>query len=253
MCNARAAVRVPASAPSRGWTRATSLFAPPFARAADHQRIGDHRVRAQHFFDFLDEHLLAAGVDHQRVAAVQPQRPIRFQRGAVARYHHAFTVDLRKGLAGGVGIVEVPQRNPAFPGGPSHLVLAWGKKVAVVLGQHQSALAQREGVGSGVAVAVPESHVSGLRRPVPVDQSELRQQFQQRLLIFEIRCGTAGADRGQRRQVVAAASQLSDQRPGVGVPDHRHHAPPSRAPRFATPIAGRVSCWCRRARRSGRP
>src|ERR1700734_1985107 len=115
----------------------------------------------------------------------------------VARYHHAFTIDLRKGLAGGVGIVEISQRNSAFPCRPSHLLLAWGKKVAVVLGQHQSALTQRKGVGASVTMAVPESHVSGLRRPVPVDQRELRQQRQQRLLMFEIRCGTSGADGGK--------------------------------------------------------
>lgn len=134
-------------------------------------------MRPQHFLDFLDEDLLAAGVDNQRVAAVQTQCPIHRERGAVARDHHPLTVDDREGLTGGIGIIEVAQRNTALAGGPTHLVIPGGEEVGVVLRQHEAALAQGEGVGAGVAATVPESHVPGLGRSVAVDQSELRQQL----------------------------------------------------------------------------
>ena len=48
-----------------GFDERHDLLAPPLAVAADHQRIGHPRVRAQHRFDLFDEDLLAAGVDHQ--------------------------------------------------------------------------------------------------------------------------------------------------------------------------------------------
>ena len=59
------------------------LLAPAFAGTTDHQGVRDIGVGPQDLFDLLDEHLLTAGVDHERVAAVQPQRSVRLQRGSV--------------------------------------------------------------------------------------------------------------------------------------------------------------------------
>ena len=45
------------------------FFAPAFTWAAHHQSVRDRRVGAQYLFDLFDEHLFAAGVDHQRITA----------------------------------------------------------------------------------------------------------------------------------------------------------------------------------------
>src|ERR1700733_9199381 len=127
-------------------------------------------MRAQYFLNLLDENLLAAGVDDQGIAAVQPQCAVLRQSGAVAGYHHPLAVDDWEGLKGGVGIIQVPERDSPFSGGPADFVLPGAKKVTVVLGQHQSTLAQREGVGPSVTPTVPEPHVAGFRRAVPVDE-----------------------------------------------------------------------------------
>ena len=44
------------------------FLTPPFTWAADHQCVGDGRVRSQDLFDFLHEHLLPAGVYDQGIA-----------------------------------------------------------------------------------------------------------------------------------------------------------------------------------------
>src|SRR5271166_5467566 len=137
------------------------FFTPAIARAAHHQCIGDRGMRTQYFLDLLDEHLFAAGIDDQRIAAVQPQGAVLLETGAVTGYHHPLTVDLGKGLTGGVGIIEVPERDSPFSGSPTYFALPGPKKAAVVLGQDQSALAQCEGVGPGVTLTVPEPHVAG--------------------------------------------------------------------------------------------
>src|ERR1700744_2788381 len=59
------------------------FITPAITGAAHHQRIGDRGMCAQYFLDLLDENLLAAGIDDQRIAAVQPQCAVLLETGTV--------------------------------------------------------------------------------------------------------------------------------------------------------------------------
>src|SRR5687767_615307 len=109
------------------------LFTPPLAGPPHHQSVSDGRMRAQYLFDLLNEHLLASRVDHERVAAEQPQRAVLLDAGPVPRYHDPPTHNLGKSPAGGTGIVEVAQRDSPFTGHPADLWLARFEKSGIVL------------------------------------------------------------------------------------------------------------------------
>ena len=172
---------------------------------------------------------------------------------AVAGDHDALPVDHRERLAGGVGIVEVAERNPAGSHHPADLGITRLQEPASVLGHHQRRLrAARRCRCSRPALAAPEAHVAGLRRSVPVDQRDLREQFQQRPLVlrdslplrrFRSRTSTTG-----RRNL----AQLLDQRRRRRRRRPSSSCRPSRAPRSASTAGGSNFVRRRRARRAGR-
>ena len=129
-----------ARASGRTATSRHHLLAPPFAGPADHQCIDDIGVRPQDLFDLFDEHLLRRRCSPP--ASPWPNnrscRRIR-QRCPVPGHHHPLPVDLREGLRGGLGIVEVARRDTAIARHPAHFVLAGRQETGVVLGEHQSA------------------------------------------------------------------------------------------------------------------
>ena len=72
-------VRPGRSAPG-GREDGDDLLAPALAGPADDHGVGHRRVRGEGLLDLLGEHLLAAGVDRDRVAAQQVERAVGPQR-----------------------------------------------------------------------------------------------------------------------------------------------------------------------------
>ena len=60
-------------------------FAEPVVGDADHEAVGDAGVQLHRFLDLFGEHLLAAGVDHDRAAAEQRRSSRRLRRGPSRR------------------------------------------------------------------------------------------------------------------------------------------------------------------------
>ena len=106
------------------------LLAPSLARAADHHHVEHGRVALEGLLDLLGEHLLAAGVDGDRVAAQELQRPVGEHPGPVAGHRVADAVDHREGAGGLRRVAEVPARHPAGLGEPAELGVAGASRRA---------------------------------------------------------------------------------------------------------------------------
>ena len=158
----------------------TSLPQRSLGPAGDHAVV-HRRVRLHRGLDLLGEDLLAAGVDGDRVAAVQLDDAVGAQAGPVARHRVAHAVDdrVRAGRLGGVA--EVAEREAAALGQPAELGVARrrarGSRSSL---QHVVAGADRERAGGGAAAG---RHVrqlaAGLRRAEPVDDHQRGQVLQE--------------------------------------------------------------------------
>src|SRR5262249_10779250 len=126
--------------PQPGLNQGDDLLAETLARPTDNDGVDDGRVPADNLFDLLDEDFLAAGVDHQRVAAEQGYRPVRQQSGPVARHGRALALDDGEGQLGPLRIVKVAKRHTPHPGRPPDLVLTWAQKSRPVRTHHGGAM-----------------------------------------------------------------------------------------------------------------
>ena len=113
-----------ASASGRSCTTATTSWPHRSLGRPDHDGVEHGRVALEGLLDLLGEHLLAAGVDGDRVAAVQLDGAVGQHAGPVAGHGVADAVDGREGAGRLVGIAEVAERHPPGLGQPAELVVA---------------------------------------------------------------------------------------------------------------------------------
>ena len=134
---------------------ADDLLAEALARPADHDRVDDVRVAPQHLLDLLDEDLLAAAVDHQRVAPEEHDLSVGREPRAVARDGDALAVDEREGLLGLLRVAEIAERDVAAPRGPADLFVARREEAATIRRQHGGAGCRGEGARRPRAPVAP--------------------------------------------------------------------------------------------------
>ena len=110
-----------AVAPSRSCTTAMTSWPQRSRRPARAHHVVHVGVVGDGLLDLLGEDLLAAGVDGDRVAAVQLDDAVGGEAGPVAGHGVAGAVDHREGARRLLGVAEVAERHPALLGQPPDL------------------------------------------------------------------------------------------------------------------------------------
>ena len=197
------------------------LFTEPVARPSDDEGVEHVGMPADRFLDFFDEDLLAAAVDDERVASEQADRAVGRERRPIAGYREPAPVDDRERLLGAFAVVEVAERDATDARGPADLVVSRLEEARAVRREHHGAGGRLELLGLRALGGRAERHPSRLRRAVAVDDHEVRQQFEQRVLEVRARHRAARGELLQGREVVGVLSQRVDDRSRVRIADDR--------------------------------
>ena len=199
------------------------LVAPTLARPAGDDTVVDRRVGLERRLDLLGEDLLAAGVDRDRVAAVQfDDAAARSSRARSPGHRVADAVDdriracgLRPGRRGSrvrVGRSFASQPISSSPGASTRSRSADSTTLPGVISNVPGRRAAADGHVRHLA--------AGLRRTETVDDHQRRQMGEQLVLQVRRQRGAAREQDRERRQVVRPLSvEFVEQRPGERVAD----------------------------------
>ena len=108
------------------------LLTEAFTRSADHERVDHVDMALEDRLDLLDEHLLAAGVHHERVASEQHNSSVGCEARAIARDGDSHAVDDRERRHRGRFVVEVPEGNVVAACQPANFVVVGVEKVRAI-------------------------------------------------------------------------------------------------------------------------